>query len=99
MNKKYENNGIDGIPFFSECIDQFEEFNLKEALDGINEKSQHRVFKLANVLIDDLSKATDKLGFETINTGELMCAIKIFGARVIQATMVQYNEKEKEELK
>lgn len=98
-DRKFENNGIDGIPFFSQCIDEFEEFNLKLYLSGLDEKSEKRIFKLANFLINNLSKGTDELGYESMNTGELTSAIKIFGARVIQATMLQYNETEKEEFK
>ena len=97
--RKYENNGIDGIPFFTQCIDEFEEFDLKLYLSELDDKSEKRVFKLANFLIDNLAKGTKTLGYDNINTGELTSAIKIFGARVIQATMIQYNETEKEDLR
>ena len=94
---KNENNGIDGSHFFIECIDEFEAYDLKMALQDLDGKSEKRVYDLANGLINYLGST--KHENDSINTGELVCAIKIFGAKVIQATMIQYNETEKEDLK
>jgi len=94
--EKQQFNGQDGMTYYMECIERFDEFDMVDYMADMSEAKAKSLILRSNKLITTMHKEIYR---KEMSAGDLVAIIKLVGARVVQTASIKMAEDQREELR